>query len=152
MDIKSQRKQVFLMGQAAAYADKPAELWPGGESQDSPDAVKPVAEALVVMNHQENEIACGKLDEVQLLLQNGEIAALKTHIRVVAYINSLAAVVTATSDEGQMSRQVSQEAAHQVYNHYLEKYGGQSIYVLTKKEMDDTRARILLEDTRPDSS
>ena len=152
MDIKSQRKLVFLMGQAAAYADKPAELWPGGESQDSPDAVKPVAEALVVMTHQEEDIACGKLDEVQLLLQDGESTALKPHIRVVAYINSLAAVVTATSDEGQMSSKTSQETARQVYDYYLQKYEGQSIYLLTQKDMDDTRARILLEDTHPYSS
>ena len=135
-----------LLHMAGSYADRSAALWPGGDEQGSQEGVKPVAEALVMITHREGETACGKLDEVQLLLQNGEESTLKTHVRIEAHIYNIGGMVTATSGETQMSKRMSQEAAQQVYDHYLEKYGGESIYLLSRKDMEDTTAMMLSED------
>ena len=131
---------------AGSYADKPAVLWPGGDKHGAQEGVKPVAEALVMITHREEELTAGKLDEVQLLLQEGEEPILRTYVRIEAHIDNMGGVVTATAGEIQMSKQMGQEAARQVYDHYLEKYGGQSIHMLSKREMQDTLGTMLLED------
>ena len=133
---------------AGSYADRSAVLWPGGDDQGSQEGVKPVAEALVMITHREGELASGKLDEVQLLLQDGEEPTLRTHVRIEAHIYNIGGMVTATAGEIQMSKQMSQEAARQVYDHYLEKYGGEPIYLLSRKDMENTTAMMLLEDAQ----
>ena len=143
-----QRRKLLLRHLAGSYADKPAVLWPGGEGQVSQEGVKPVAQALVMITHREGELACGKLDEVQLLLQDQEDSALKTHVRIEAHIYNIGGVVTATAGGIQMSKQMSPEDARQVYDHYLEKYGGEPIYLLSRKDMENTTAMMLLEDAQ----
>ena len=133
---------------AGSYADRSAVLWPGGDDQGSQEGVKPVAEALVMITHREGELASGKLDEVQLLLQDGEEPTLRTYVRIEAHIYNIGGMVTATAGEIQMSKQMSQEAARQVYDHYLEKYGGEPIYLLSRKDMENTTAMMLLEDAQ----
>ena len=143
--------QPALWHMAGDYADRPAALWPGGAEQGSPEGVNPVAEALVMITHREGELAVGKLDEVQLLLQDREDPTLKTHVRIEAHIYNIGGMVTATAGEFKGSREIGQDAARQVYGHYLEKYGGNSIYLMSRKDMEDTSAMMLLEDDQAEN-
>ena len=150
MADKQQRLKMSLWHLTGNYADKAAALWPGGAGRESPEGVNPVAEALVMVTHREGEITSGKLDEVQLLLQDREEPFLKRHIRIEAHIYNIGGVVTTTSEDTQISREMDQEAARQVYDHYLDKYGGQPIYLLSRKDMENTTAVMLLEDAQPE--
>lgn len=144
--------QTALWHMAGDYADMPAALWPGGAGQDSPEGVNPVAEALVMITNREGELAVGKLDEVQLLLQDREDPTLKMHVRIVAHIYNIGGMVTATAGEFKASREIGQDAARQVYGHYLEKYGGNPIYLMSRKDMEDTAAMMLLEDDQAENT
>ena len=137
--------QPTLWHMAGNYADRPAALWPGGAEQGSPKGVNPAAEALVMITDREGEMSVGKLDEVQLLLQDREDPTLKMHVRIEAHINNIGGVVAATAGEFKANREIGQDAARQIYEHYLEKYGGNSIYLMSRKDMEDTAAMMLLE-------
>ena len=141
-------QQMALRHLAGSHADRLDVLWPGGDQQDSQEGVEPVAEALLMIMHREGELACGKPDEVQLLLREGEKPTLRMHVRIEAHIYNIGGVVTATAGGIQTSQQMSEEAARQVYGHYLEKYGGEPLYLLSRKDMENTSAMMLLEDTR----
>ena len=69
--------------------------------------MEPVAEALVMITHREGELACGKLDEVQLLLREGEEPTLRMHVRIEVRIHNIRGVVTATAGGIQTSKQMS---------------------------------------------
>ena len=83
--------------------------------------------------------------------RTGRIPTLKMHVRIVAHIYSIGGMVTATAGEFKASREIGQDAARQIYGHYLEKYGGNSIYLMSRKDMDDTAAMMLLEDDQAET-
>lgn len=136
--------QLALWHQAGRYAEKPAGLWPGGDEQSSPKSVIPLAEALVAITHREGDIACGKLDEVRLLLED------RDGLRVEAHITSTVGAVTATQAGAQIAREMKERTVRQVYDHYLEKYGGANIYLLSREDMERTAEMMAREEGRTD--